>query len=72
MVKILVGPRQLFRAINWEGVFARESRAEAHGLRTILITTTYESPTEMMRQQSAKQCKLVAAENFNTDIKFKY
>ena len=44
MVKILVGPRQLFGAINWEGVFARSrerERAEAHGPRTILRTTTY-------------------------------
>jgi hypothetical protein len=34
VVKILVGPRQLFRAINWEGVFARERERAERRTRT--------------------------------------
>ena len=39
MVKILVGPRQLFRAINWEGVFARAE--QSRGTRTKNIFENY-------------------------------
>ena len=45
--KFWLGHVSFSGAINWEGVFARErERAEAHGPRTILRTTTYESPSE--------------------------